>query len=132
MSAPTSIMPRLGYGHCGAIICRYGSTSPPPLALFGHEPRRLPPSGETSEWPSRKCDQERKCQNKRKRDRPFDKDAAYIRALRSRSIRLEIDGFDHAPPFDDVGSKHRVGSFLIKVEGFKAELLETRGHFWIF
>jgi hypothetical protein len=54
----------------------------------------------------------------------------YIRALRSRSIRLEIDGFDHAPPFDDVGSKHRVGSFLIKVEGFKAELLETRGHFW--
>ena len=52
--------------------------------------------------------------------------------FQSRSIRLEINGFDHAPPFDDVGSKHRVGSFLIKVEGFKAELLETRGHFWIF
>jgi hypothetical protein len=50
----------------------------------------------------------------------------------SRSIRLEINGFDHAPPFEDVGSKYRVGSFLIKVEGFKAELLEMRGHFWIF
>ena len=56
----------------------------------------------------------------------------YVRVVRGRSIRLEIDGFDHAPPFDDVGSKHRVGSFLIKAEGFKAELLETRGHFWIF
>jgi hypothetical protein len=56
----------------------------------------------------------------------------YFRVFLSRSIRLEINGFDHAPPFDDVGSKHRVGSFLIKVEGFKAELLETRGHFWIF
>jgi|SoimicMinimDraft_8_1059736.scaffolds.fasta_scaffold00857_3 hypothetical protein len=56
----------------------------------------------------------------------------YVRVFRSRSIRLEINGFDHAPPFDDVGSKHRVGSFLIKVEGFKAELIEMRGHFWIF
>ena len=56
----------------------------------------------------------------------------YVRVFRSRLIRLEINGFDHAPPFDDVGSKHRVGSFLIKVEGFKAELIEMRGHFWIF
>jgi hypothetical protein len=56
----------------------------------------------------------------------------YVRVFRSRSIRLEINGFDHAPPFDDVGSKHRVGSSLIKVERFKAELLEMRGHFWIF
>src|SRR5262249_62242316 len=58
--------------------------------------------------------------------------ATLCSVFRSRSIRLEIDGFDHAPPFDDVGSKHRVGSFLIKVEGLKAELLETRRHFRIF
>src|SRR5262249_19099065 len=47
------------------------------------------------------------------------------------SIGLEIDGFDHAPPFDNVGSKHHLGGFLIRVGGFKAELLETRGHFRI-
>src|SRR4029078_9728975 len=52
--------------------------------------------------------------------------------LRSRSIRLEIDGFNHASPFDDVGPKHRVGRFLIKVERLKAELFETGGHFRIF
>src|SRR5262249_15899730 len=60
------------------------------------------------------------------------RDGVAVRVFRCRSIRLEINGFDHAPPFDDVGSKHRVGRFLIKAEGFIAELLETRGHFRIF